>query len=460
MTLRLPPIARAVPGELHDAIATRRAEIYAIPGGAEPIMNGRPPNWPQGPEEPAFHGLPGEIVRLIEPHTEADPAAVLVQFLAAAGNAFGREPCFRVEADVHHCNLFAAVVGDTAKGRKGTSFGQARRPVELAEEDWATRVAGGLSSGEGLIWQVRDPIVKQVPVREKGKKSGPIVGYDEETVDGGVADKRLFIYESEFASVLGRMGREGNALSAVIRQAWDGGTLNTLTKNSPAKATGAHISVVAHITEDELRRELTATDMANGFANRFLWICARRSKKLPHGGAIHEVDWAPITRALHTALNFARQPLPAFDLDAEARGAWEGAYDRLSEGLPGMLGAVTSRAEAQVRRLAVIYAVLDREAIVLMEHLNAALAIWDYCERSCRYLFGNALGDPLADQILAGLKRAQDGLTRTEMSRMFAGHKKSDDLNRALGVLERGHLARMTKRPVGAGRPEERWHAT
>lgn len=78
--------------------------------------------------------------------------------------------------------------------------------------------------------------------------------------------------------------RDGATLSAVIRQAWDTGNLASLTRNAPLKATGAHISIVGHVTADELRRELHSTDIANGFANRFMWIVAKRSKELPDGG--------------------------------------------------------------------------------------------------------------------------------------------------------------------------------
>ncbi|MEE8114639.1 MAG: hypothetical protein V3T23_09820, partial [Nitrososphaerales archaeon] len=38
-----------------------------------------PNNWPQPLSKDAFHGLTGEIVRTIEPHTEADPAALMIQ---------------------------------------------------------------------------------------------------------------------------------------------------------------------------------------------------------------------------------------------------------------------------------------------------------------------------------------------------------------------------------------------
>jgi hypothetical protein len=87
-------------------------------------------------------------------------------------------------------------------------------------------------------------------------------------VDHGVSDKRLMVLEAEFASSLRVLGRDGNTLTAIIRQAWDPGDLRGLTKNSPAEATGAHISIIAHITRDELPRYLDSTESGNGFGNR------------------------------------------------------------------------------------------------------------------------------------------------------------------------------------------------
>ncbi len=71
-----------------------------------------------------------------------------------------------------------------------------------------------------------------------------------------------------------------------------------------------------------------------------------------------------------------------------------------------MLGAVTARAEAIVMRLAVVYAVLDGRTHIGVEHLRAALAVWQYCEDSARYVFGDALGDPVADELLEALRGA------------------------------------------------------
>ena len=57
-----------------------------------------------------------------EPQTEACPEVLLLSFLTAFGSAVGRGPYFRVEDDQHGPNLFVSVVGNTSKGRKGTSW--------------------------------------------------------------------------------------------------------------------------------------------------------------------------------------------------------------------------------------------------------------------------------------------------------------------------------------------------
>ena len=413
-------------------------------------------SWPAPLASQAFHGTVGELVHAVGPHTEADPAALLAQALAAFGNVIGRSAHFRVEADRHCGNIFAILVGVTAKGRKGTSLGQVRRVFENVDPEWAApgrNIVSGLSSGEGLIWNVRDTIEKRKPVR----KNGHVTEYEMVIEDDGVSDKRLFVVEAEFASPLRVMARDGNTLSAVLRDAWDTGDLRTLTKNSPAQATGGHISMIGHVTRDELLRYLNSTEMANGFANRFLWFCVRRSKELPEGGQVWREDFSTIVERLKAAVAFARS---ATDLqrDEAARQVWREVYGPLSEGKLGLLGSVTSRAEAQVVRLSLLYALLDCSPVIRREHLHAALAVWDYCENSARYIFGDALGNPEADRILAELRANSEGLTRTEISGLFGRNRTQEEIGNALARLEERGLAVRTLRPT-SGRPEELWIA-
>jgi len=305
-----------------------------------------------------------------------------------------------------------------------------------------------------LIWAVRDRIERRDVVKDKGR----VVDYETVIADEGVSDKRLLIIESEFSSPLRVANREGNTLTGVARQAWDDGHLRLLTKNSPAKASGAHISIIGHITRDELVRHITTTDLANGYANRFLWVCTRRSKLLPEGG---EVPLSQITRLaerFRSVAEFARQS-GRVERDEESRALWYELYPELSGGGYGLLGAITNRAEAQVVRLSMLYALLDGSRHIRVEHLKAGLAVWDYCESSAKTIFGDIFGDPAVDELLAELRRHPEGMTRTEIRDFFGRHRSAGEIDRALRTLSTRGFASSTKDTDTGGRPTERWFA-
>jgi hypothetical protein len=411
------------------------------------------PLWPDLAFE-ALYGLPGDIVRAIDPFTEADPASVLIHLLAAFGNVIGSGTHAAVQNDLHPARIFAVVIGESSKGRKGTSWSTPREIFSRVDGKWSdSRIRCGLSSGEGLIYHVRDELRKTVPV----KKGGRIIDYEEEIVDSGESDKRLFCIESEFSSMLKIMGREGNSLSGVVRQAWDSGNLSTLTRNNPLRATGAHISIIGHTTKDELIRSLSATEQCNGFGNRFLWLLAKRSKALPHGAALPSEILDSMAEQVKRAAGFA-QNAGRISRDGPANEMWETIYYLLSEGRPGLAGGLLNRAEAQVLRLSLIYALMDCSEAIRVQHLQAATALWDYCEASVRYVFGTKTGNQYADRITDALQESEDGfLTDDEIGRLFGGHRtREKDL--ALDLLLR--LGKVTKESKQTkGRPVTIWKA-
>lgn len=422
----------------------------AAPAAATPRRYVETP-WPAPLAEEAFHGLVGDIVRAVEPYSEADPAALLAHALSGLG-ALVHKHVRAIAGDAEHpARLNTVCVGETAKGRKGSSFRPVQRIVRAADPEFDRHIAEGLSSGEGLIWQVRDAIFKWE------KRKNQEAEYVE--VDPGEADKRLWIVESEFASVLRMIQREGNTLSAVVRRAWDAGDLNTLTKNSPAKATGAHIVITGHVTKDELLRYLDRSELASGFANRFLWFAVSRGSLLPDGGEVPSdviADLAARAREVWQWANTAR----VIGRDDEASVLWREVYPALSDGHPGMLGAATNRAEAQVLRLSVLYAVLDRSTLIRAEHLLAALAVWRYAEASARWIFGDATGDPVADSILTALRGGGD-MSRNDIVNFFGRNLGQSRLDKALGLLLRAGLVRFERVPgENGGRPKEVWSAT
>jgi hypothetical protein len=107
-----------------------------------------------------------------------------------------------------------------------------------------------------------------------------------------------------------------------------------------------------------------------------------------------------------------------------------------------------------------IYALLDRIDTVQPEHLSAALEVLRYCNDSVRFIFGNRLGDPMADRILDALLAAGvDGRTRSEINDLFGRNKSAEQIETALQILVSWGLARSQEEPT-AGRPIEWWFAT
>jgi hypothetical protein len=381
--------------------------------------------WPEPLDPAAFHGIAGEIVRAIEPHTEADPAALLIHVLTYAGNALGRGPHAIADGARHGTNLFTCVVGATSKGRKGSADAHVRNIFRLVDESWAMRISSGLSSGEGVIAAVKDGV-------ERETDTGEVV------LEGAVDDKRMLVVESELAGPLKKMQPQGNILSPILRQAWDSGMLHQIVKTNPLHATDAHISIVGHISSEELRRLLNEIEVANGLANRFLFACAKRTNVLPEGGG--QPAYAELAADLSIALSKGRM-VGLIERDQDAKASWAAVYPNLSEGKPGLIGALRNRAEAQVQRLQNVYAALDGSAVIRPVHVDAALAVWEYSERSIRYVFGGNTGNKTADKILQSLSASMDGLTRTQISQSLGNNVPSVEIQHALDVLQGNQLA-------------------
>lgn len=388
-------------------------------------------DWPQLGAS-ALHGLAGDLVKMIGPTTEADPAALLFDFLAAFGCAVGPGPYFVADGAAHGARIFPVLVGDTAKARKGTARANIARVFEFADPVWASDcVMGGLASGEGLISAVADA--------------------DDD--EGRSRDRRLLVVEPEFARVLAAAGRDGSTLSPIIRQAWDDGNLRVMTRRQPLVARAAHISLIGHITDEELVRRLNETEAANGFANRMLFALVRRSKLLPSGGTLKEEETERLAHEVRVRLTQARA---AGRMHRTPKGEeiWASVYCFLaSDDAPGLVGAITARSEAQVLRLSMLYALLDGQANIDEQHIYAAHDAWQYCAESARRIFGRRIGDPVADRLLEALVAAgADGLDATQQHAVFSRHVARDKIEGARDILERRGLVR-TKSIETGGRP-------
>jgi hypothetical protein len=271
-----------------------------------------------------------------------------------------------------------------------------------------------------------------------------------------IADKRLLLDEREFYQAIAVQKREGNTLSVVLRDAWDGReAMQTLTKNSRRKATNAMISCIGQITLDELRDKLDPAAMHNGLVNRFLFVCARRSKLLPRGG---HADISAVVAKTIEAVSVAHN-IGCMEWTERCGIMWDELYaTKLSVDRPGILGAITARSEPQTARLAMVYALLDGSAYVRCRHLKAALALWDYCAASAYYIFGDVTGDPLANAILIALRKAGTaGVSRTDIRDLFGRNLDKYKIEAALeGLAGRIRCEKRQASPRG-GKLTEMW---
>jgi hypothetical protein len=394
-----------------------------------------PAGWPAPPAPAVYRDLLGEIVTRIAPHTEADPVAILTQLLISFGAAVGRGAWFSVEATRHHPNEFMLLVGDSSKARKGSSWDHVRRLIAQVDTTIEQRILTGLSSGEGLIWAVRDPTSQ----------------------DPGITDQRLLVIEPEFASVLKASAREISTLSPTLRSAWDGRPLAILTRTAPARSTQAHIALIGHITQHELRRHTTQAEVSNGYLNRILVIACRRQRLLPEGGHHDPLHGTGLTRLLAAMLKHA-QTAGHVRLDSDARELWHHAYRQLARPFPGVLGQITARAEAHTVRLALLYALADGQRHIGPDHLDAALALQDYAARSASWALQGATGEPLAEQIHAALHANPAGLTRSQISNILKHNQPAGQIEHALHALQAAGRATFTQIATG-GRPAQLWTA-
>lgn len=429
--------------EAHLTVAAEPSPSGASDGATLPAMDLYP-----SLDDEALSGYAGQIVRTLEPHVESDSAALLVQLLVGFGSAVGRRPYWRHDrANRHYLNEFALMVGSTASGRKGTSLHQILSLLREADPDWAAQcVLRGLSSGEGLIVRVRDPGLP----RDDGTQGEP-----------GISDKRALAIEAEFGAVLGRGKREGNTLSHILRDAWDGSPLQTLTRKDPLRSTDAHISVIGHITPGELRALISSQEVTNGFLNRFLIVCVRRARSLPFGGTLSDAAWQGIGQEIGRRLTRARS-VSEMILDGQAADYWARLYDALEPRGFGAVAAATGRAAPHVRRLACLYALLDAEAVVRLSHLRAAVALWRYCEASTAYILGEAFGDPITQRVADLLQAAgPEGLKLANIHAGLGNHARGAALRNSLVELEAARrIERLRPEPSTSrvrGRPEQRF---
>ena len=404
------------------------------------------------PDPRMFHGYLGDVVRVVDPTTEADPVGVLLSLLATFGACVGPGRYVRVGASKQGARLWPLLIGPTGSGRKGTAWSVASTFFAHAGGEHFLRfntVNGGLSTGEGFVNLVRDRPDDDGKVSRNVEQPTPFDRYN---------DKRRLIVEPEFARLLAAGRREGSTLSPVLRAAWDSGNLNVVTRTDPLVATNSHVSLIGHVTRRELVLKVSDTDISGGLLNRFLPLLVRQSKDLP---LEHEADqqaydalaaeWRHKVNGANTR-TYMRRSETADELWADhlyrALKVPESDEDSI-------VGELLVRGHAYVMRLALTYALLDGALSIDQEHLLAAAAVWDYASASARAVWGAPEQESDVSRLAKLVQSAgEEGVTRSQASKLFSGHRSTGEIDALFGVLVTEGKARKTSRPTG-GRPAD-----
>lgn len=324
-----------------------------------------------------FYGLAGEVGTAAAQGTEVNPVAAMGYYMTMLSAAVGRDLYLSVGNTFHHCRLFACHVGRTSRGRKGDAQGAGKRirsDIENVLEELGHHHSGGLSSREGLAGAIQDS-----------------KGDDDEN---GTDDKRLFVVESEFSNTLSQGKREGNTLTAALRDAWDGSDIKPLVKHSPTHCTAPHVAIWANITPRELKAMMTERDVSNGFLNRFLFVWAERTGLVPIPQRMSDALVNDLAERTLRVVRSARGNYPAVQnsrrmvLSSAAELLYKRMYPKLCEGnAPERVATLLERAAPYTLRLAMLFAITDETQEIDVKHLRAALAWIAYCTESVTYIF-------------------------------------------------------------------------
>ncbi len=340
-----------------------------------------------------LYGLIGDVARAGSEGTETNAIAIAANFMAYLSCAVGRGVYLPIGNTRHHARLFCLHIGRSGRGRKGDAVSLVLRidqALRAMDDTFAPQVhRGGLSTREGLVALMHDGY-------RQGRQDVP-----------AIEDKRLWVVESEFANVLHQGRRDGNTLSAALRDCWDGVDLKPATKSNRLYASDPHVCLSGAISPSELTGLMSARDLTNGFANRFLMIWAERSRMLPFPKETPQAVVEHLARRTLEVLAFVhadrhdeRDHL-RMELSPQAQWRYAQLYrGELNDGLgDGTVSALLERRAPMLLRLAMLLALADLQTRIDVPHIDAAMAWIRHATASVRFVFVSAAEEAKQAQV-------------------------------------------------------------
>lgn len=419
----------------HDFYGGANALSNSVDDQSENDLPDTHRNAPQ-PDPVCLYGLVGEVARAGSDDTEANPYAIAANFMAYLSCAIGRGPYLPIGNTWHHARLFVLHIGRSGRGRKGDAVSLVNR-VDTALRQLRESAAppihrGGLSSREGLVSLFHD-----------GYKSGKME-------IPAIQDKRLWVVESEFSNVLHQGRREGNTLSAALRDCWDGVCLKPATKSNRLFASHPHLCLSGAISPSELLALMRARELTNGFANRFLMIWAERDKIVPFPKATPQESVDALAARILIVLDFVKAERVSerdhlqIGLTAQARDIYSQLYrgELIDDSGGERVTALLERRAPMLLRLAMLFALCDLQTHIDVQHIQAAMGWIRHGVESAKFVFVKATDAADSVRTDAAAKKIVDFLrvkgtaTRWQITTdCFQGHVAKTVIDTAIEQL-------------------------
>jgi hypothetical protein len=384
-----------------------------------------------------FYGLVGDLARAGSRNSEANPVGIAMVFLSYLSAMFARDAYLPVGDTRHHARLFTCQVGRTSEGRKGDALAPVMRVHRWMKQSPDASLLGhvhegGLSTQEGIIRMIHD-----------GYGSG-------KNYEDPIPDKRLWIVESELGGTLAKFKSPGNTLSTGLRNLWDGVTLAPATKHARISATDPHVAIAGGITPRDLKDLMSAREIANGFANRFMFVWAERTGLVPVPKPMPEKTVEELGKRTAEAIKFAKGNYPnekntrAMALTPDAENLYGELYLtdlNKPEEVP-VWNDLLQRRAPMLLRIAMVFALTDRTLEINEGHIRAALAWVHYWAASVRFVFARhedmrqaSLVEIRAEKIMRHLQQCTEA-TRTDLAdTLFQKRLKAAELDAAINAL-------------------------
>ena len=392
----------------------------------------------------SIHGPVLQFVDLIRPHTEAGAAALAAEYITGLASIIGNKVYVKQGPQEHPPRINVFIIGESSKGRKGTAHGVVEYFMRQAAPDFfPLHKIETLVSGAAFIKAATNLAHKTA-------------------ANGSDPDMRAWIVEEEAVNLLAS-GHGVNDISSVVRKMFDSGKLSKFHAKGQIVVEGVHFNVTGHITEEEFSERLPRASVFNGFLNRFMLIGTKNGGfKRQRETIIPEQKIDKIVQPLQDIIAWVQaRTYNTGTFELKWATGVDDEYDdfrldlekRMDEATDRRFKAAAARGATHVMRLALMFAIIDREREIKSIHLHSAIGMWQHAEDTLRYLYQEA--DEHADEklLLEMLRIAgPHGMNTKRRVALLGG--RMDRLTRAEAALEaQGLVARGKMQPTGGGRP-------